>query len=266
MKFTRHYAILLKSFMPFCGLCLLIGCSEEMGEEDIASPHLIRVTSYNDFQDTTHHHSLNADEKWKIELQDLVELVFSRAVTQVIIEADNMLGNARPNGVPPTTIWRIQVAELGLWSPPGFIPERDVLFTVIYEHKTGFYKETFDITLGISHPPEPPRIDSSNVSNNQIDADANQLNQEGIKIWFSKDIDTPHAEINVYSGQKKLNWEIHWTGHNLAILRPKCPPGDQLLPGHEYEIHLVDFYDGAGNRGKGLEEGPIVIRFQTASE
>ncbi|MDE0184135.1 MAG: hypothetical protein OXP71_01625 [Candidatus Poribacteria bacterium] len=223
--------------------------------------------SYNSFQDTSHHHSLNSDEKWKIELQDVIELVFSRAVTQVIIEADNMLGNARPNGVPPTTIWRIQVAELGLWPLTGFIPERDVLFTVIYERKTNLYKETFDITLGgNSHASEPPKIDSLNVWNHQIDADANQLNHKGIRISFDTETDPHRTRIEVYSGRWKLNWKMYWTDRiKTAILLPESKNA-RLLPEHEYEIHLVDFYDSAGTRGKGLKQGSIVICFQTASE
>ena len=32
-----------------------------------------------------------------------------------------------------------------------------------------------------------------------------------------------------------------------------------------FRIRLVDFYDFGGNRGKGLQDGSIVIRFQTVS-
>ena len=113
----------------------------------------------------------------------------------------------------------------------------------------------------------PLEIVSVNVANNQIDADANRLNQEGIRITFNAEMDTSShlTKIEVYSGQMMLNWKIDWIeGGFTAVLSPESED-DQLLPSQDYEVHLVDFFSFTGQRGKGLEDGPIVIRFQTAS-
>ena len=75
----------------------------------------------------------------------------------------------------------------------------------------------------------------------------------------------PHrTKIEIYSGEQRLNWSIDWTESQITVTLMPESEADWLLPGQEYEIHLVDFYSSAGTRGEGLEEGPIVIRFQTA--
>ena len=263
MQLARNYDTLLKGPMLFGCLFLLMGCSADPGEEPQPA-QLIKVTSYNHFHDITYQHLPKGDADGILAVQDLIELVFDKAVLEAIIEIDNVLGNAKPNGVPPTTIWMLESRQLDVWSP-GFTPERNVPFTVIYEDKTGLYKETLEVTLGSYHISSyPPAIESSNIWVGQVDADANALNREGIKISFDKAIDVLRSQIEVYRGQRKLNWKLYWTDKNeTAILLPESED-DWLLPGHEYEVHLIDFYDIVGRRGEGLEDGPLVIRFQTA--
>lgn len=257
--------------MIFLGLFLLMDCSDEGIQvmPEIQPARLMKVTSDNHFQDTRDQHFPNGKGDEVLAAQDWAELVFDKAVSQVIIDVDNVLGYATPNGIPPTTIWIVKVGELNLPSLPFFrTPKKNVPFTVIYEDKTGFHKETFEVALGNYHPgPSPPQLVSSNVRHNQVDANAEQLNQAGIQFDFYAKLDALRSQIEVYSGQKRLNWRISWIykgGLTTATLFP-ASEDDQLLPGHEYEIHLVDFYSFWGQRGEGLEDGPLVIRFQTAS-
>ena len=53
------------------------------------------------------------------------------------------------------------------------------------------------------------------------------------------------------------------TSETKATLLPKSED-DRLLPGKEYEVRLLAFYDIAGH-GRGPEEGPLVIQFRTMS-
>ena len=269
MKFVRNYHILLRITILFLALFLFMGCSDDgiqvMPKTQPA--RLIKVTSDNHFQDTRDQHFPNGEGDEIVAFQDWVELVFDKAVSQVIIDVDSVLGYATPNGIPPTTIWIVKVGDLDLPSLPFFrTPKKNVPFTVIYEDKTGFHQETFEVALGNYHPgPEPPHIDSSDPYNDEIDVNANRLNRKGIWFRFDKRMDITRSQIEVYRGERKLNWPLYWTERGeKAVLLPESE-NDWLLPGHHYEIHLVDFYDLGGNRGEWLEDGPIVIRFQTAS-
>ncbi len=264
MKFARFFELLLKITMPCCVLFLFLSCSDEGIQvmPEIQPARLMKVTSDNHYQDTRDWHFPDGKGDEVLALQDWAELVFDKAVSQVIIDVDNVLGYARPNGIPPTTIWIVKVGELNLPSLPYFrTPKKNVPFTVIYEDKTGLHQETFKVALGnYELGPEPPTIDSSNVSNNQIDADANQLNQEGIRISFSNRIDPHRTRIEVYSGRWKLNWKVYWTDRiETAILLPESK-GARLLPGREYEIHLLALYSAGGTK----RDAPLVITFQTA--
>ena len=258
MEFTRHYAILLKSFMSFYGLCLLIGCS---ADKEIQSARLMEANAYYYLRELNVR-PLPLNGRGIISLDDTIELVFDKPVRQVSINDVD----TRPNQVPTATVWLLETRRLEVWDrQEGWNPEKDVTLRIVYVDETGVHSDTLDVTLGaydIYSP--PPEIDGASVGNNQTDADADQLNREGIWIGFNAPMDTQRTQIEVYSGQMRLNWRIDWIMDNYtAILSPEIED-DRLLPGHEYEIHLVDFYDIGGDRGKGLEDGPIVIKFQTA--
>ena len=271
MKCGSNYYMLLRITMPFLALFLYMGCSDDGIQviPEIQPARLIRVTSYNSFQDITYQHLPKGAADGILSPQDWLELVFDKSVSQAIIDVDSVLGYLTPNGIPPTTTWTIRVRDLDLPSLPYFSdPKKNVPVTVIYEDKNGIHKETFETALGDYEPgPEPPQIVSANVRNDQDDTNAEQLNQEGIKFEFYAKLDVLRSQIEVYSGQKRLNWRISWIykgGLTTATLFPDSDD-DRFLPGREYEIHVVDFYSFWGTRGEGLEDGPLVIRFQTAS-
>ena len=270
MQFVRNYHILLQITTLSLTLFLFMGCSDDgipIVMPEIQPARLMKVTSDNHFQDTRDLHFPNGKGDEVLAAQDWVELVFDKAVSQVIIGVDSVLGYLTPNGIPPTTIWMIRVRDLNLPSLPYFrTPKKNVPFTVIYEDNTGFHQETFEVALGNYEPgPSAPIILSGDPQIDEINVDANRLNRKG--IWFRFDLlmDVIRSQIEVYRGQRKLNWTLYWTEQGkMAILLPDSDD-DWLSPAHEYEIHL-DFYSLAGIRGKWLEDGPIVIRFQTASE
>ena len=251
--------------MLFCVLCLLIGCSAE----EIQPAQLIKASSFDTEGDSPAIDLLPLNGRGILARDSIMELVFDKPVLEVRI---NYSTKGKPILGLPATVWKLEANQLeGVWSPQiGLNPEKDVTLTIIYEDETGIYKKTLDVTLGSFHtgfPPDvfPPAFDSSNVRNNQVDADANQLNREGIKITFSTAMDPHRTLIEVYTGQVQLNWKMYWTDRiETVILLPESE-GDRLLPGQQYEIHLVDFYSSGGIRDEGLEDGPIVIRFQTAS-
>ena len=204
-----------------------------------------------------------------------IELVFDKPVLAVSI---NYSAKAQPDEMPPTMIWKLESNRLeDVWNLKiGWNPVRDVTLMVIYEDETGIHKDTLDVTLGAySLDVFPPIIAFLDPWSGEVNVDANRLNQEGIKIGFDKEMDNrPYrTKIEVYSGQEMLNWSIDcWTlpdeyryGAHMVTLLPESED-DWLLSGYEYEVHLVDFYDYKGTRGEGLEDGPIVIKFQTASE
>ena len=271
MKFTRHYAILLKSFMPFCGLCLLMSCS---AEEEMQLARLIEAHAYD--KDSLKSFALPLNGGGILPRDAIIELVFDKPVLQVSI---NYSGRAQPDEMSPATVWRLESNRLkDVWDLQiGWNPAKNVALTIIYEDEIGIHKDTLDVTSVEYHIDVfPPEVSHANISNNQVDVDADRLNQEGIQISFDMLMDTrpSRTKIKVYSGPVMLDWRIDcWTLHgadyrygvHTVTLLPQSKD-DWLLPGHEYEIHLIDFYDYPGNRGGGLEDGPIVINFQTASE
>ena len=243
--------------MLFCCLFLLIGCS---ADEKIQRARLIEARAYD--ADTLDSYPL-LNGSGILGWPAVIELVFDKPVLQVSINTVN----AQPDEGAPATVWQLEVTR-NVWDylKIGLNLEKNVVtLTITYEDETGVQKKTLDAKLGVYHPPVPLEIDSASVWNNQVDADANRLNREGIIINFSGEMDTQRTQIEVYSGEVMLNWRIDWTKSDFtAILLPESED-DWLLPGQEYEIHLVDFFSFQGQRGKGLEDGPIVIRFQTAS-
>jgi len=262
MKLARIYNLLLKSTMLFCGLCLLISCSSE---EEIQPAQLIKASSSDAESDSLEVDPLPLNGRGIISVSSIIELVFDKPVLEVSI---NYSTKGTPNGVLPATVWKLEGNQLDVWDylEVGFNPERDVTLTIIYEDETGIHKDTLDVTLGGYHIDVfPPVIDSSTVRHNQIDADANQLNRDGIRITFSDWMNPRRTEIEIYSGQVILNWKLYWTDRTKTVILLPESEFDWLLPAHEYEIHLVDFYDYRGTRGRGLEEKPLVIRFETAN-
>lgn len=263
MKVASFYNILLKSTCFLCGLLLLIGCLADSNEEPQPAK-LIKVTSYDAEGDSSEVDLFPLNGRGILGRDSIIELVFDKPVLEVVI---NYAAKAQSDDVPPATVWKLEGNQLEeVWNLQiGFNPERGVTLTIIYEDETGIHKDTLDVTLGAySIDVFPPMIISANIGHKQVDADVNRLNQEGIVITFSDEMDVCRTQIEIFSGQMMLNWRIDWIeGNSTAILLPESPD-DWLLPGHEYEIHLVDFYDNGGNRGEGLEDGPIVIRFQTA--
>ena len=270
MTFVRNYHSLLRITMPFVAWFLSMGCSDDgiqvMPETQPA--RLIRVTARNSFQGTTFQHFPNENDDGILSPQDWVELVFDKSVSQLIIDVDGILGYATPNGIPPTTIWQLKVGDLGLPSLPYLSnPKKNVPFTVIYEDKTGIHQETFEVALGDYEPgPDPPRIDSSNVWNNQVDADANQLNRDGIKITFSVRMDPFRTLIEVYTGQVQLDWKIYWTDRIKTVILLPENHNDLLLTGQQYEVHFVALYSAGGVRDGAVGDRPIVLSFKTASD
>lgn len=261
MKFVRNYHILLRSTTLLLPLLLFMDCSSEEGDE-LQPARLIKAHVYD--RDTLDSYPLLSGSGilgWPA----VIELVFDKPVLHVSINTVN----AQPDEGTPATVWQLEVTR-NVWDnlKIGLNLEKNVVtLTITYEDETGVQKKTLDAKLGVYHPPVSLEIDSASVWNNQVDADANRLNREGIMITFSADMDTrpDRTKIEVYSGQTMLNWGIDWTeGDITAVLLPESED-DRLLPGHEYEIHLVDFYSFWGQRGEGLEDGPLVIRFQTAS-
>lgn len=256
--------------MLFCGLCLLIDCSVD---EETQRARLIEVRGYD--KDTP----LDTFPlPGIIGTSTTIKLVFDKPVLAVNI---NYSAKAQPDEMPPTTIWKLESYRLDVWNPQiGWNPERNVTLTIIYEDDIGIHKDTLDVTLGAySNDVFPPAISQADPSNNEIDVDANRLNREGIKITFDKQMDTQRTRIVVYHrfpnpvaferGQRILHWDVDWTNETrtsetTATLLPKSED-DRLLPGHEYEVRLLAFYDIAGH-GRGPEEGPLVIQFRTASE
>ena len=272
MKLESFYDALSKCLILFCGLCLIMSCS---ADEELQPAQLIKVTSYNHFRDITYQHLPKGDADVILAVHDLIELVFDKPVLKVSI---NYSAKAQPDEMPPTTIWKMESNRLeDVWNLQiGWNPVRDVTLMVIYEDETGIHKDTLDVTLGAySIDVFPPFITFSNPWHNEVNADAVRLNREGIKIGFDKEMDNrpSRTQIEVYNDQEMLNWSIDcWTlpnddeyGVHMVTLLPESE-GDRLLPGQQYEVHLVDFYDYKGTRGEGLEDGPIVIKFQTASE
>ncbi len=255
--------MLLNSVMLCAVLCLLIGCS---ADEEIQPARLIEASAYyyRGLQELVVS-ILPLNGREIISHSDTIELVFDKPVRQVSInEVD-----ARPNQKPAATIWLLETNRLEVWdSQDGFNPEKDVTLRIVYEDEPGVqHGDTLDVTLGAYHVSRPlPAIQEANISHKQTDANADQLNREGIRITFNTFIDIQRSPIEVYSGQMRLNWIIDWASdQDIATLLP-ASEDDWLLPGHEYEIHLLDLYNIGGDRGRGLEDGPIVIRFQTASE
>ena len=261
MQLARIYNLLLRATMLFCVLCLLIGCS---ADEEIQPARLMVANSYyiQSLQELNVR-PLPLNGRGIISHSETIGLVFDKPVRQVSINDVD----TRPNQKPTATVWLLENRRLEVWdNQDGFNPEKDVTLRIVYEDETGVHRDTLDVTLGAYHISSPlPVIDSASVWN-QTDADADQLNREGIRLVFNTSIDIQRSPIEVYSGQMRLNWIIDWS-HNqdIATLLP-ASEDDRLLPGHEYEIHLLDLYDIGGDRGRGFEEGPMVIRFQTASE
>ena len=261
MKFASFYNILLKSTCFLWGLLLLIGCS---ADEEPQPARLIEARGYD--KDTP----LDSFPlPGIIGTSTTIELVFDKPVLEVSI---NYSAKAQADEIP-TTFWKLEGDQLEeVWNLQiGFNPERDVTLTIIYEDETGIHKDTLDVTLGAySIDVFPPLITFLDPWNNEVNADADRLNHEGIKIGFDKEMDNrpSRTKIEVYSGQEMLNWSINcWTlpdddryGVHMVTLLPKSED-DWLLPKHEYEVHLIEFYDAVGARG----DGPLVIRFQTAS-
>lgn len=250
----------MKVLILFCGLCLLISCSSE---EEMQPAQLIEASSSD--VDALAIYPLPLNGRGILARDSIMEFVFDKPVLEVSI---NYSTKGKPDGGLPATVWELEANQLEVWSIQiGLNPAKDVTLTIIYEDETGIHKETLDVTLDSFYtefPPDafPPGIDRSDVRNNQVDVDANRLNQEGIRIRFSDEMDVCRTKIEVYSGEVFLNWRIDWIENNYtAILRPESED-DWLLPGQEYEIHLVDYYDYKGNRGDII---PVVIRFQTAS-
>ena len=261
MKLARNYDMLLNSVMLCAVLCLLMSCSVD---EEIQSARLMEANAY-------HIRSLRElnvrplplNGRGIISHSETIGLVFDKPVRQVSINDVD----TRPNQEPKATIWLLETNRLEVWdNQEGFNPEKDVTLRIVYEDETGVHRDTLDVTLGAYHiSSSPPTIQDANIRHKQTDADADQLNREGIRLVFSNAIDIQRSRIEVYSGQMRLNWIIDWSyEQDIATLLP-ASEDDRLLPGHEYEIHLVDLYDIGGDRGRGLEDGPIVIRFQTMS-
>ena len=264
MKVASFYNISLKSTCFLCGLFLLIGCSDE----EIQPAQLIKASSFNAEGNSLAIDLLPLNGRGILARDSTMEFVFDKPVLEVVI---NYTAKAQSDDAPPATVWKLEGNQLKeVWNLQiGFNAERDVTLTIIYEDKSGLHKETLDVTLGAySIDVFPLEIVSANVANNQIDADANRLNQEGITITFNAEMDTSshRTKIEIYSGQTMLNWRIDWTeGNSTAVLLPMSKD-NQLLPGQDYKVLLVDFYDINGARGAGLEDGPTVISFKTASE
>ncbi len=264
MKLARFYDALTRGSMLFCGLCLLIGCS---ADEELQPAQLIEARGYD--EDTP---QSSFPLPGVIGTTTTIELVFDKPVLEVSI---NYSAKAQPDEMPPTTIWKLESNHLeDVWNLQiGWNPERDVTLMVIYEDEAGIHKDTLDVTLGAySLDVFPPLIVFLDPWSGEVDVDANRLNQEGIKIGFDKEMDNrPYrTKIEVYSGQEMLDWSIYrWTldddngAVHTVILMPESED-DWLLPGQDYEVHVVDFYDYKGTRGERLEEKPLVIRFQTA--
>ena len=261
MKFVGHRVDLWQCAV-FCVLCLLFGCSTD--NEDIQPAQLIKASSTDGEGDRLEVDPLPLNGGGILSVSSIIELVFDKPVLEVSI---NYSAKAQPYDLPPATVWKLEANQLDVWDylEVGFNPERDVTLTIIYEDETGIHKDTLHVTLGGYHIDVfPPVIDSSNVRHNQINVDANQLNREGIRITFSDWMNPRRTKIEIYSGQVILNWKLYWTDRTKTVILLPESEFDWLLPEHEYEIHLVDFYDYRGTRGKRLEDGPIVIRFQTA--
>lgn len=266
MKFALFHVVFLQ-YTVLCVLYLLIGCSAE----EIQPAQLIKASSFDAEGDSPAIDLLPLNGRGILARDSIMELVFDKPVLEVRI---NYSTKGKPILGIPATVWKLEANQLeGVWSPQiGLNPEKDVTLTIIYEDETGIHKETLDVTLGSFHtgfPPDvfPPAFDSSNVRNNQVDADANQLNREGIKITFSTAMDPHRTLIEVYTGQVQLNWKMYWTDRFKTVILLPENNNDSLLPGQQYEVHFVDLYSSGGIRSNAIDENglPIVLSFQTAS-
>lgn len=261
MKVTRFDSMLLKGLMLVCGLCLLMACSTAPTDdetEEIIPAELIRARAYD--RNTGHSSSLPLNRRGVLWYFMMIELLFDKPVHQVSINSVN----AESDGLSPAFVWTLDTAQLNVWKRQiGWNPSRNVTLVIDYEDENGVHTETIDVRIGAySIEKPPPEIKSVNPET-RIDLDANKLNREGIKIGFDKTMDTQRTRIVVfaYNGQVILNWEINWTEDNrMAILLPESED-DWFLPGHEYEIYLVEFYSSGGARGN----VPVVIKFRMAS-
>ena len=261
MKFLRNYHILLRSTMLFCGLCLLIGCSTNPTDDEnkeIIPAELIRARAYD--RNTGHSSSLPLNRRGVLWYFMMIELLFDKPVHQVRINSVN----AESDGLPPAFVWTLDTAQLDVWKRQiGWNPSRNVTLVIDYEDENGVHTETIDVRIGAYSIEKPPPEIKSVDPETRIDLDANKLNREGIKIGFDKTMDTQRTRIVVfaYNGQVILNWEINWTeDYRTAILLPKSKD-DWFLPGHEYEVYLIEFYSSGGARGN----VPVAIRFRMAS-
>lgn len=262
MKLTRIETILLKSLMLFSGLCLLIGCSTDLTDDEnkeIIPAELIRARAYD--RNTRHSSSLPLNRRGILWYFMMIELLFDKPVHQVSINSVN----AESDEVPPAFVWTLDTAQLDVWNRQiGWNPSRNVTLVINYEDETGFRTETLDVRLGAYSIEKPPPEITFVDPKPRIDVDVNRLNREGIKIGFDKIMDTIRTRIVVYSGRMILRWEINWIEDNrTAILLPESKD-DGLLPMHEYEVRLLSHYDITGH-GRGAAEGAFVIRFWTAS-
>lgn len=267
MKFVQFQVVFLQ-YTVLCVLCLLIGCSDNpKNEHEIQPAQLIKASSFDAEGDSLESDPLPLNGRGTLGVGSVIELVFDKPVLAVSI---NFSTKAKPDDVPPATVWTLAGNRLDVWNylQIGYNPERDVSLEIIYEDETGIHKNTLNVTLGGYHIDVfPPVIDDTNVWNNQVNVDATRLNREGIKFSFDTEMDVHRTKIEVYNDQAMLDWTVDcWKDRNKTVILLPESEDDWLLPGREYEIHLVDFYDFAGTRGDGLEDGPIVISFQTASE
>ncbi|MDE0184817.1 MAG: hypothetical protein OXP71_05105 [Candidatus Poribacteria bacterium] len=274
MKLARNHFVLLRCTVLFCGLCLLICCS---ADDEIQPAQIIEASSYHYFQ-KLNTKPLPLNGRGEISLSDTIELVFDKPVRQVSINTID----ARPNQEPTATVWLLEIKPLEVWARemgPHLKLEKDVTLTIHYEDETGVHIDTLDVTIVVyAEPASPPVISFADPLNNEINVDANRLNQVGIQIGFNKQMDTQRTRIVVYNrfpnpvaferGQRILHWNIDWvydamTNETKATLLPKSED-DRLLRGNEYEVRLLAFYDMSGH-GRGPEEGPLVIQFRTMS-
>ena len=178
MKFTRHCAILLKSFMPFCALCLLMSCS---ADEELQPARLIESRAYAYDKDSLKSFALPLNGGGILLRNTIIELVFDKPVLEVSI---NYSGRAQPDDeVPTLTVWKLESDRLeDVWDLQiGRNPDKNVTLKIVYEDETGIYSDTLDVVLGgYNIGVFPVTIDSANVGHNAVHVDADRLNHEGI--------------------------------------------------------------------------------------
>ena len=148
-----------------------------------------------------------------------------------------MVNGAAASGIGDT--WTFNLTGLNL-------PEGNVILLLGWTNQDGTAGAGAVVPLVIQAKEDttPPAIKASTVKHNEIRADYNLVNRDGITIAFSEVINAG-GDISIsVEGGKPLNWSVHWARDSVTILPAER---EELDAEKSYEIEL-SVEDSARNR------------------